>query len=61
VYGLYISYTDTILIDSNYKNDKQILGHEICHKILYRYGITESDVNEKICYTIGANYIFVGS
>lgn len=33
-----------------------LIGHELCHLILYRYGIVDTEQNEKICYTIGADY-----
>jgi hypothetical protein len=36
------------------------IGHELCHFILHRYGFEDLRANEQVCYTIGANYYWLG-
>ena len=35
---------------------RTLVGHELCHLILNRYGINDVVANEQICYTLGENY-----
>lgn len=38
----------------------KIIGHEMCHLILFRYNVRDLEANENICYTISENYKFDG-